>query len=192
MKILFIHGLASSGAYKMASTLRILFKEAEVIAPDVPIEPHEALSLLQGICKDEQPDLIVGHSLGGYWAQKLRGYRKVLVNPELHVSRFLRPRIGMMDYLSPRLDGATSFEITEQHCDDYEEIERTELDGLTQEEISLTTGVFADKDELVDSSEEFERFYPGRGRHYPGGHFPNFNQVKEFIYPVLVQELEQS
>lgn len=192
MKILFIHGLASSGAYKMASTLRILFKEAEVIAPDVPIEPHEALSLLQGICKDEQPDLIVGHSLGGYWAQKLRGYRKVLVNPELHVSRFLRPRIGMMDYLSPRLDGATSFEITEQHCNDYEEIERTELDGLTQEEISLTTGVFADKDELVDSSAEFERFYPGRGHHYPGGHFPNFNQVKEFIYPVLAQELEQS
>lgn len=192
MKILFIHGLASSGAYKMASTLRILFKEAEVIAPDVPIEPHEALSLLQGICKDEQPDLIVGHSLGGYWAQKLRGYRKVLVNPELHVSRFLRPRIGMMDYLSPRLDGATSFEITEQHCNDYEEIERAELDGLTQEEISLTTGVFADKDELVDSSAEFERFYPGRGRHYPGGHFPNFNQVKEFIYPVLAQELEQS
>ena len=34
MKILFIHGLASSGAYKMASSLRILPKGSEVIAPD--------------------------------------------------------------------------------------------------------------------------------------------------------------
>ena len=191
MKILFIHGLASSGAYKMASTLRILFKEAEVIAPDVPIEPHDALNLLLGICRDEQPDLIVGHSLGGYWAQKLRGWRKVLVNPELHVSRFLRPRIGVMEYLSPRRDGALSFEITEQICDGYELLERTEFDGLTQEEIGLTSALFADKDELVDSYAEFEGHYPGRGRRYPGGHFPNFNQVKEYVFPVMEQELEK-
>ena len=74
MKILFIHGLASSGAYKMASTLRILLKGSEVTAPDVPIEPSDALALLEGICSREKPDLIVGLSLGGFWAQKLRGY----------------------------------------------------------------------------------------------------------------------
>ena len=75
MKILFIHGLASSGAYKMASTLRRLIKGSEVISPDVPIEPDEALDLLEGICRDEDPDLVVGLSLGGFWAQKLRGRR---------------------------------------------------------------------------------------------------------------------
>ena len=32
MKLLFLHGLASSGAYKMASTLRILLR-CEVLAP---------------------------------------------------------------------------------------------------------------------------------------------------------------
>ena len=66
MKVLFIHGLASSGAYKMASSLRILLKGSEVIAPDVPIETGEALNLLEGICRDERPDLIVGLSLGGF------------------------------------------------------------------------------------------------------------------------------
>ena len=49
MKILFIHGLASSGAYKMASSLRILLKPCEVISPDVPIDPEQALGLLQRI-----------------------------------------------------------------------------------------------------------------------------------------------
>lgn len=190
MKILFIHGLASSGAYRMASTLRILFKQAEVIAPDVPIEPGEALDLLQGICRQEQPDLVVGHSLGGYWGQKLRGYRKILVNPELHVSRFLRQRIGTMEYLSPRRDGALTFEITESICNEYEEIEKTEFDGLTKEEIALTTGVFADRDELVDCHGEFAGIYPGRDRIYPGGHFPNFNQIREHIYPIMRQIIE--
>ena len=47
MKVLFIHGLASSGAYKTASTLRTLLRPCEVIAPDVPIEPAAALSLLR-------------------------------------------------------------------------------------------------------------------------------------------------
>ena len=191
MKILFIHGLASSGAYRMASTLRILFKESEVIAPDVPIEPDEALALLQGICRDDQPDLIVGHSLGGYWAQKLRGFRKILINPELHVSRFLRQRIGTMEYLSPRRDGALSFEITGEICDGYEALEQTEFDGLTPEEIALTTGVFADRDELVDCREEFEGIYPGRAHIFPGGHFPNFNQIKQHIFPIIGQTIKE-
>ena len=112
MKVLFIHGLASSGAYKMASSLRILLKGSEVIAPDVPIDPSEALELLKGICASESPDLIVGLSLGGFWAQKLRGFRKILVNPDFHVSRLLRSKIGIMEYLSPRRDGALSFRVT--------------------------------------------------------------------------------
>ena len=46
MKILFVHGLASSGAYKLADMLRITLK-AEVVAPDVPIDPDEALGMLR-------------------------------------------------------------------------------------------------------------------------------------------------
>lgn len=103
MKVLFIHGLASSGAYKMASSLRILLKESEVIAPDVPIDPREALDLLEGICRDCQPDLIVGLSLGGFWAQKLRGCRKILVNPDFHISRLLRTMTGSVNiFPAPR------------------------------------------------------------------------------------------
>ena len=133
MKILFIHGLASSGAYKMASSLRILLKGSEVIAPDVPIDPAEALALLKGICSEEKPDMIVGLSLGGFWAQKLRGFRKFLVNPDLHPSKLLRSKIGVMEYLSPRQDGETSFEITEDICRGYEALEQNEFEGLVSE-----------------------------------------------------------
>ena len=172
MKILFIHGLASSGAYKMASTLRILLKGSEVTAPDVPIEPSDALALLEGICSREKPDLIVGLSLGGFWAQKLRGYRKMLVNPDLHPSRLLRTKVGVMEYLSPRQDGAVSFRIDETICQGYETLEKDEFKGLDDEEIALTSGMFADRDEMVDCFDEFQEHYPGRGHRYPGTHLP--------------------
>lgn len=189
MKVLFIHGLASSGAYKMASSLRILLKGSEVIAPDVPIEPAEALNLLEGICRDERPDLIVGLSLGGFWAQKLRGYRKILVNPDFHISRLLRTMTGEREYLSPRRDGALTFTVTDALCDEYARLEDVEFDGLDSIEISLTTGMFADRDEMVNCKDEFEAYYPGRSRSYPGTHLPNYPEIKKYILPVIEYEV---
>lgn len=189
MKVLFIHGLASSGAYKMASSLRILLKGSEVIAPDVPIEPDEALELLEGICRDECPDLIVGLSLGGFWAQKLRGYRKILVNPDFHISRLLRTMIGEREYLSPRRDGAPTFTVTDALCDEYARLETVQFDGLTAQEVALTTGMFADRDEMVNCKDEFEEHYPGRSRPYPGTHLPNYPEIKKHIIPVIEYEV---
>ncbi len=189
MKVLFIHGLASSGAYKMASSLRILLKGSEVIAPDVPIESGEALNLLEGICRDERPDLIVGLSLGGFWAQKLRGYRKILVNPDFHISRLLRTMTGEREYLSPRRDGALTFTVTDALCDEYARLESVEFDGLASEEVALTTGMFADRDEMVNCKDEFEAYYPGRSRSYPGTHLPNYPEIKKYILPVIEYEV---
>ena len=185
MKILFIHGLASSGRYKMADSLRILLKPCEVIAPDVPIEPAAALALLEGLCAAEDPDLVVGLSLGGFWAQKLRGRRKILVNPDFHPSRLLRTMVGEVKYLSPRLDGAESFLLTDEICDAYETVERTEFEALTPEEVSLTTGMFADADEIVHCGPEFERHYPGRRVDYPGRHLPVFPELKRYLVPLV-------
>lgn len=189
MKVLFIHGLASSGAYKMASSLRILLKGSEVIAPDVPIEPGEALTFLEGICRDERPDLIIGLSLGGLWAQKLRGHRKILVNPDFHISRLLRTMTGEREYLSPRRDGALTFTVTDALCDEYARLESVEFDGLASEEVALTTGMFADRDEMVNCKDEFEAYYPGRSRSYPGTHLPNYPEIKKYILPVIEYEV---
>ena len=185
MKVLFIHGLASSGAYKTANTLRTLLRPCEVIAPDVPIEPEEALAMLRDLCERERPDLVVGLSLGGFWAQKLRGFRKILINPDLHPSRLLMTKIGEIDYLSPRRDGAKSFRITEEICLGYEALEATEFDGLDAAETALTDGLFATDDELVHCGPEFEAHYPGRAHAYPGMHLPTFPEIKKYLLPLV-------
>lgn len=183
-KILFIHGLASSGAYKTADTLRILFKPCEVIAPDVPIEPDNALEMLHSVCNELNPDLIVGLSLGGFWAQKLRGYRKILINPDFHVSSLMRTLIGPVKYLSPRRNGAEYFNITDEICDFYEQLEVSEFTGLTEEERAITRGMFASDDEIVHCSDEFEAHYPGCGITYPGKHLPTFPELKKNLIPI--------
>jgi len=186
-RILFIHGLASSGRYKMADQLRILVKGAEVLAPDVPPEPDKALTFLQSICQEYRPDLIVGHSLGGFWAQKLRGWRKALVNPTFHIAAFLRELPSEMQYLSPREDGAKSFFITEEMCRGYEALEEVEFDNLTQEEKDMTIAFFAESDETVRQGPEFALHYGKSGISYPGKHQPVYPEMKQYIVPAIRQ-----
>lgn len=191
-KILFIHGLASSGAYKMADILRHLLAPCELIAPDVPIEPDKAFAMLRELCATERPDLIVGHSLGGFWAQQLRGFRKALVNPDFHASALMRTMTGEVKYLSPRANGEESFIIDEALCAAYEEREKALFDGLDARETAITLGFFAESDELVQSFDEFESHYPGRGVRYPGGHLPTYPEIKRWMLPHLLTLLRET
>ena len=183
MRILFIHGLASSGAYKLADMLRINLK-ADVTAPDVPIDPDEALALLRSLCETERPDLVVGLSWGGFLALRLACPRTAVINPDLHISCLLREHIGPMDYLSPRKDGQSQLLITEALCRRYEEMEN---DGFPAPD---PLGLFATDDELVHCYEEFAARYPGRAKQYPGKHLPTFPEVKNHLAPALLAYVE--
>ena len=185
MKILFVHGLASSGAYKLAEMLRICLK-ADVVAPDVPIDPDEALTLLRGLCESERPDLVVGLSWGGFLTLQLQGVCRAVINPDLHVSRLMRTMVGEVEYLSPRRDGAKTFTITEELCDRYETLETNQLG---QEPL---LGLFADNDELVHCYDEFAARFPGCAKQYPGKHLPTFPEVKKFIAPALLAYVESN
>lgn len=179
MHILFIHGLASSGAYKLADMLRINLK-ADVIAPDVPIDPDEALAQLRGLVADEKPDLVVGLSWGGFLALQLGYPRTAVINPDLHISHLLRALKSPVKYLSPRRDGETQFIITEELCERYRQLEQAGPAALSP------IGLFATEDELVHCADEFESLYPGRTIKYPGKHLPTFPEVKKFIAPALL------
>ena len=158
---------------------------AEVVAPDLPIEPTEALELLQRLCETERPGLVVGLSWGGFLVHRLQGIRRALINPDLHVSRLMRTMVGEVAYLSPRKDGALSFDITPQLCDRYEALE-----GFVEPDPGTLLDFFADQDELVHSSSEFAALYPGRTKEYPGKHLPTFPEVKKFIAPALLAYME--
>ena len=58
-KIMYIHGFGSSGATHTAQLLREYMPQCEVIAPDVPLHPEEAVAMLRQLAETEQPDLII-------------------------------------------------------------------------------------------------------------------------------------
>ena len=101
-------------------------------------------------------------------------------------------KTGTVEYLSPRRDGALTFEITEEICAQYEALEQEEFDGLTDAERALTLGLFADGDELVHCGPEFARHYPGRAIFYPGRHLPVYPEMKYQIVPLLREFLQAS
>lgn len=183
MKILYIHGLSSSGSSGTADTLRRFLPDDIIFSPDLPVESQEALTMLKELVEREQIDLVIGTSMRGMFAQKLRGYKKILVNPSFHVSRSMRCKLGTNEFFSPRADGATHYEITEELCDRYEELEKGQFDGITDEERAITLGLFGLSDDVVDCSAEYERHYT-RYSTFHGGHRLTEKNIK---FPLLYE-----
>ncbi len=184
MKILYIHGLSSSGSSGTADRLRRYLPDDMVFSPDLPVEPQEALAMLKELVEREQIDLVIGTSMGGMFAQKLRGYKKILVNPSFHVSSSMRCKLGINEFFSPRADGATHYEITDELCDRYEELERGQFDNLTDEEREITVGLFGTSDDVINCSEEYKEHYTRFSQFY-GGHRLTENDIKFALLNVI-------
>ena len=96
-KILYIHGFASCGDSLKTRLLKAHFGAANVLAPDVPVEPDAAVAFLHGLMETQNVSLLVGSSLGGFYATLLAGRYgtdAVLINPSVHPYTTLAPLVG--------------------------------------------------------------------------------------------------
>ena len=103
-RILFLHGFFASGQCIPAVALREAFEgRAEVITPDLPMHPKEAVSFICGLIDCEKPDLLIGNSCGSFYAQMVAtvvGAPALLGNPHFQMTEFLKQRIGEHQYKS--------------------------------------------------------------------------------------------
>lgn len=189
-KIIFLHGFGSSGATKTVDYLRTKLPDTMVISPDIPLDPEEALRELNKLCHDENPDVIIGTSMGAMYAQQMHGYRKILVNPAFHLSEIMRQNMGINPFTNPRKDGETEFEITNSLCYDYEDMEKMQFLGITKYDKVHTYAFFGTEDTLVNGYDEYLKYYSNATR-YPGGHSLLQKWVKEYILPCIQQLLEE-
>lgn len=183
-KILYVHGLSSSGNSNTVKALRQLLVDDCILAPDLPINPVEALELLHDLCHHENPDAIIGTSMGGMFAQHLHGYRKILVNPAFHVSTSMRKNIGVHPFFNSRTDGIDSYEITHELCDKYPALESSQFLGIKPFDILHTYGLFVTNDDLVDCSQEYLKYYKHMIE-FGGGHRLTTLNIEQLIVPLL-------
>ena len=194
-KILYLHGFGSSGASGTVEMLRREFWErvepfrrAVVIAPDIPLDPIEAVGALEELAYDEMPDLVIGTSMGGMYAQMLHGFTRVCVNPAFWISRkYDVLYVGKHKWLNKRKDGETEFHVTKETIAHFQEVEARQFDGVTDDDRMLCHGLFGDEDELVgpESRAAFELHYPGMARTFPGGHRMNADVVARTLLPFI-------
>lgn len=62
--LIYFHGFGSSGKGGTVKTLRELLPDLTVLAPNIPVDPIEALPFLKDLCQKEQPDIVVGTKHG--------------------------------------------------------------------------------------------------------------------------------
>ena len=111
--IVYFHGYGSSSKSNSATCLAKEMPGFNVIAPDIPVDPEEALPFLKSYCAKNKVDLIIGTSMGGMYAMQMSDYPRICVNPALHMSQKKDIlQVGTFERFQPTADGQTHFTIT--------------------------------------------------------------------------------
>ena len=192
-KILFLHGFYASGQCVPAMALREAFVgRAEVITPDLPMHPKEAVLFIRELIDREQPDLLIGNSCGAFYAQMVApvvGISALLGNPHFRMTEFLRQRIGEHQYKSPRKNGNQNFVIDETLIEEFAEMEAIQFDTCDPDFQERIWGLFGEQDTLAHFEPLFLEHYK-HSFHFPGGHTPTAEEVRGWYVPLAEKMLE--
>lgn len=190
MKILYFHGFGSSGASGTVQSLRQMLPDIEIIAPDIPVDPVEALPFLQALCQQEQPDLIIGTSMGGMYAQQMRGFKRICVNPAFNMSTMSKVlKTGEHPFFNRRKDNQKTFRITRDIIQHHNQMERQQFKGITPAEQELCWGLFGISDPTVNTYDLFRRHYTKAIR-FEGEHRLNEKVLRQTLIPLIKEILQ--
>jgi len=150
--ILFIHGFGSCGWGSKSLALRRHFGIGQVIAPDLPFHPREAITALERLIGRYPVEALVGSSLGGFYATWLNRHADlpgVLINPVVHPHDKLAAHLGA----HRRWCDDMAFAIGPDWLDALKALQRTELAAPERYLVLLQSA-----DEVLDYREA-ARFY---------------------------------
>ncbi|MDE7413506.1 MAG: hypothetical protein K2N05_06930 [Muribaculaceae bacterium] len=197
-KIVYLHGLGSSGSSTTAQRLRRAFPKQEVISPDIPVQPELAIQSLRRLAASLYPDdIIIGTSLGAQYAQLFRGWRRILINPSFHTSVHLEEKTGTRQpFHNKRADGAKDYEVSEKLVKKFKQMEAKAFDpkfgifGKRSDDPSQVQAFFATRDTVVNCKDEYLQHY-SRYQDFDGEHRLDPETTLKLIIPAIHQLLEE-
>lgn len=179
--IIYVHGFNSSAqsfkARLIGERLTALGRAGEFACPDLDHRPARAIAQLEAVLAQYPAAVLVGSSLGGFYATHLaekHDGRAVLVNPAV------RPYDLLRDFLGHQRNIYTGeeYEFTEQHL---AELRALEVPRISPERYLLlvTTG-----DEVLDYLHAAARYAGCEQLVIPGGDH-GFSSFADYLDPVL-------
>ena len=183
MKLVYFHGFGSSAASRTILTLKERLQDFEIIAPDIPVDPAVALPFLKELCRKEQPDVIVGTSMGGMYAQQMFGFNRICVNPAMEMGETMKAHsmTGTQQFQNPRLDGVQEFYVDKALVKEYKDQSEHRFEDVSDEDRQRVYGLFGDEDTTVNTFDMFHEVYP-HALHFHGEHRMN---DKSFMHSVV-------
>lgn len=186
-KVMYVHGFGSSGQSGTVTKISQLLCNAQVIAPDLPIHPEEAMALLRNLCETEQPDLIIGTSMGAMYTEMLYGYDRILMNPAFTIGENILKNnmLGKVTFMNPRRDGVQEFMMTKQLQAEYQAItEQCFAKSDDKDEQDRVWGLFGLEDTTVNTYDLFASHYRN-ALHFHGEHRMNDSTLLHSVMPVV-------
>ena len=188
-KLMYLHGSASAGFSRTSmGILKYLPEDWQLLMPDCPVDAEECLKMLKDLCEQEKPDLIIGSSQGGYYAQMLRGYKRICVNPALDMSNDEDVKVGNHQFVVNREDGVQRYVITPEMQEGYRRLEAHQFEGITDFDREYCYGLFGDHDTDYGHCKPLFAEHYKHIHSFPGGHKMEYDEIEKYLMP-LVQEL---
>lgn len=184
-KIMYVHGFASSAQSGTVSRLRTLFPAATVVAEDIPVHPEEGYQMLTDMVQREHPDLIIGTSMGGMYAEQLYGFDRILINPAFQIADTMGAHgmTGKQVFQNPRKDGVQEFLVNKAMVKEYHDMQERCF-AHCDEDRQRVWGLFGDADPLVHTYPVFMQHY-NQGIWFHGEHRTNDHIFMNSVVPVV-------
>ena len=160
--VLYIHGFMSGSNSETAKILSDLYMR--VITPEVDGNVQSSLEKINKAIKETKPNIIIGSSLGGYYALLCDSddIPVLVVNPSLFPKETLKKYVGKeLTYYSKREDGKQTYTLTQEDYDlfgDYDAIPK-----ISEKKDNLWA-ICSTKDEVLGDShiKALESIIPNR------------------------------
>lgn len=165
-RLIYLHGFRSSPssfkAQRLARAMRALGRQNDFICPQLPPSPKEAVALILGDFNPDGRDVLVGSSLGGFYARALAercGARAVLINPATRPFEGLAAHTG----IQTSFHGDGTFVFQPHYLDELQALYRPHITRPDRYLLIAATG-----DELLDWREMVSA-WPGAQHHIVQG-----------------------
>ena len=188
-KLMYLHGSASAGYSRTSmGILKYLPEDWQLLTPDCPVDAEACLQMLKELCEREKPDLIIGSSQGGYYAQMLRGYKRICVNPALEMSKDSDVKVGSHQFVINRQDGVQKYAITPELQEGYLRLEAHQFESISDFDRENCYGLFGDKDADWGYCKPIFAAHYKHVYTFPGGHKMEYDEIEKYLMP-LIKEL---
>ena len=121
-RILYIHGFMSSARSSTIVRMKKQWVDFEIVAFDVNHHPLESIDKIEQFVRNNNVDLLMGTSLGGYYVLAAdANIPKLAVNPVINPTTSLdrEEMLGIHEYFNERADGQQTVLVTREHLQEF-------------------------------------------------------------------------